>query len=69
MAVLTNAQVVTELEAFEMLFGVEAWHIASGGVANSEGAVTIALEGPASAIRRAFKLCESIAGEAPVVGG
>lgn len=67
MAVLTNAQVVTELEAFEVLAGVEAWHIASGGIGGSEGSVTIALEGAAAAVEKAFKLAESLSGEAPVV--
>jgi hypothetical protein len=66
MAVLPNAQVITELEAFELLFGVGAWHIASGGVAGSEGAVTIAVEGQADAVGKAFAMCESLAGEPPV---
>jgi len=67
LAVLTNAEVVTELEAFDVLFGVEAWQVASGGVAGSEGAVVIAIEGPAAAVKRAFACCESLAGEAAVV--
>ena len=66
MAVLPNARVVTELEACEVLFGVEAWHIASGGVAGSEGAVTIAVEGPGEAVQEAFAFAGSIAGESPV---
>ncbi len=66
MAVLTNAQVVSELEAFEMLCGVQAWHIASGGVGGSEGAVTLAVEGPARAVKEACELAESVAGEPAV---
>jgi hypothetical protein len=66
MAVIPNARVVTELEAFETLFGVAAWHLASGGVAGSEGAVTIALEGSAASIARALKYTDSIGGEAQV---
>jgi len=69
MAVLSNARVVTELEGFEVLFGVAAWHVASGGVAGSEGAVTIALEGPAGAVREAVRLTESLEEEAPVTRG
>ena len=69
MAVLSNAQVVTELESFEVLFGVAAWHVASGGVAGSEGAVTIALEGGAEAVREAVRLTESLEEEAPVTRG
>jgi len=64
--VLANARPVTEIEAFETLFGVLAWHVASGGVAGSEGAVTIAIEGTAEAVARAFEMAESIAGEAPI---
>jgi len=67
MAILSNVRVVTELEAFGILFEVEAWHIASGGVSGSEGAVTIAVEGTAAAVKGAFELAQSIAGEEPVV--
>jgi len=66
MAVLSHAQVVTELEAFEVLAGVDAWHIASGGVYGSEGSVTIAVEGAAPAVEKAFRLAESVSGETPV---
>jgi len=67
MAVLGNAEVVTELEACQLLFGVEAWHVASGGVAGSEGAVVIAIEGPGTAVKRAFDHCSSLAREPAVV--
>jgi hypothetical protein len=66
MAVLSQAQVVTELEAFELLAGVDAWHIASGGIDGSEGSVTIAVEGAAPAVEKAFTLAESLSGEKPV---
>jgi hypothetical protein len=69
MAVLHNAIVVTELEAFEMLAGVEAWHIASGGVWGSEGSVTIAIEGPGAAVERAFELAQSLASEPAITPG
>ncbi len=66
MAVLTGAEVVTELEALEILFGVEAWHVASGGVAGSEGAVVIAIEGSGASVEQAFAYTESLAGESAV---
>jgi len=66
MAVLCNARVVTELEAFEILCEVQAWHIASGGVAGSEGSVTIAVEGEGARVERAFKLAQSLEREAAV---
>jgi hypothetical protein len=66
MAVLSNAQVVSELEAFEMLCGVHAWHIASGGIGGSEGAVTLAVEGSEPDVREACQLAESVSGEPPL---
>jgi len=67
MAVMTQTELVTELEALESLCGVSVWHIASGGVAGAEGAVTFAVEGAEENIRQAVQLLESIAGEPPVV--
>jgi hypothetical protein len=66
MGVLYGARVVTELDAFDVLFGVGAWHIASGGIAGSEGSVTIAIEGPREAVMKAFEYTESIASERSV---
>jgi hypothetical protein len=66
MALLPSPRVVTEIEAFEALCEVEAWHVASGGVSGSEGAVTIAVEGSPSGVEEAFHLAESLDGEAPV---
>jgi len=66
MAVLTGAQVVTEIEALQTLCGVDAWHVASGGIAGSEGAVTIAIEGPQRAVKEAAELAASLSGEPPV---
>ena len=54
---LTNAKVVTEIEAVDILFGnsgVRAIHVASGGVAGSEGAVELVLEGDDKGVKRAF---------------
>jgi len=64
MVPIMNAQVVTELEAFRILFGLEATHIGGGGVAGSEGAVVVAVEGEQEALDRAIELYESIKGEA-----
>ncbi len=66
MAVLTDAIVITELEALEILAGVQAWHVASGGVDGSEGAVTLALEGSQSSTEQALEIVESISGEPPI---
>lgn len=67
MAVLSGARVVTELEALRILFGVEAWHLASGGICGSEGAVCVAVEGASAAVARAFRFAQSLSGEPPVV--
>ena len=69
MAVLAGAQVVTEIDALEVLFGLDAWHVASGGIAGSEGAVTIAVEGSKEAVAAAFELVTSLAAESPVNRG
>lgn len=54
---LVNAKAVTEIQAIEVLFGasgVSAIHVASGGVAGSEGAVILVLEGPNKGVKKAF---------------
>jgi hypothetical protein len=45
------------------LTGVTAVHVGSGGVAGSEGAVILALEGDHDVVLSAFELIESIKGE------
>ncbi len=60
---VVNAKVVTEIQALELLTGVTAIHIASGGVAGSEGAVVLALTGEESVVKKAFELVESVKGE------
>ena len=58
--------VITEIQAFALLAGVKATHIGSGGVAGSEGAVVLSLEGEEAAVDKAFDLVKSIKGEPPV---
>ena len=59
-------KVVTEIQAFALLAGVRAYHLASGGVGGSEGAVVFALEGGEEKVEKAFELVKSIKGEPPV---
>jgi hypothetical protein len=61
-----NALVVTEVQAFRMLTGVEGVLVASGGIAGSEGTVVLSLEGEPSQIEDALSLVRSVKGEAPV---
>jgi hypothetical protein len=61
--VLTNADIVTELQAIRILFGADATPVASGGVDGSEGAVVLAIEGEEKPVREAVRSIESIKGE------
>lgn len=63
---VTTSKVVTEIQAFALLAGVKAYHIASGGVGGSEGAVALALEGEEEKVMQAFELAKSVKGEPPV---
>ena len=57
------ADVVTEIQALEILTGVSATHVASGGVLGSEGAVILALEGDKATVTEAFELVEKLKAE------
>jgi hypothetical protein len=59
-------QVVTEIQAFGLLAGVQAYHVASGGVGGSEGAVVLSLEGDEERVEKAFEIAKSVKGELPV---
>lgn len=61
-----NATVVTEIQALYTLCGVEVWHVGSGGIAGSEGAVTLVAEGTAAQIAQARKVIEAVKGEVPL---
>jgi hypothetical protein len=63
---LSNAKVVTEIEALKILTGVDGYHVASGGVNGSEGSVTLVAEGSKEAIHRTIKLVESFKGDTPL---
>ena len=61
-----NALVVTEVQAFRVLTGVDAVSVAAGGIAGSEGTVVLSLEGDEAQIEQALSLVKSIKGEPPV---
>jgi hypothetical protein len=63
---LSNAKIVTEVEALKILTGVDAYHVASGGVSGSEGSVTIVAEGNKEHVKKAIELVESFKGETPL---
>lgn len=66
MFMIPNAVVVTEIEALRTLAGVNAKHIASGGIGECAGAVVIVAEGPEDNVRKAISIVEKIKGE-PVI--
>jgi len=63
---LSDGVVITEMQALEILSGVDALHVASGGIGGSEGAVTIAVQGDDEAVGKAIAAAESVKGEPPV---
>ncbi len=60
---LVNSTVITEIEALRILSGVEATHVASGGVYGSEGAVTLVLEGTEDQVNIGFEIASGVKGE------
>lgn len=66
MTPLYNARVITEIQAFEILFGLKAVHVGGGGVSGSEGTVVLAVSGEESAVKAAIAEVESIKGEPPL---
>jgi hypothetical protein len=68
MFIIPNALVVTELEALRILTGVNAKHVASGGIGASAGSVVIVVEGAQEDVKKAISLVEGIKGEPAVPG-
>jgi len=68
MFIIPNALVVTEIEALRILAGVNAKHVASGGIGASAGAVVIVVEGAEEDVKKAISLVEGIKGEPAVPG-
>ncbi|MEK7281484.1 MAG: hypothetical protein AAB037_03930 [Chloroflexota bacterium] len=60
---LVTAQVVTEIQAFRVLAGVRATHVASGGIGGGEGSVVLALEGSEEEIDKALEAMKHVKGE------
>ncbi len=58
-----QAEIVTEIEALELLAGVEALQIGAGGVCGAEGGIWLAVWGDEDQIAATRALVESIQGE------
>ncbi len=54
--------VITELKAFEILFGVEAVVIAGSGFGTGDGTRTFVLRGEEASIQQAWELCLGLKG-------
>lgn len=63
LSIVPNADVVTELEAIKIISGADAYHVASGGIDGSEGAVVISCEGTSESVNKAVRMIECIKGE------
>ncbi len=63
---IMNGEVITEIQAFQVLFDLKAVHIGGGGVNGSEGSVVIVAEGEKNKLDRAIQLIEKIKGEPPL---
>jgi len=62
----TMGTVVTEIEAFKILAGVEAINIGGGGVRGAEGARIFLLKGDEKSVKKAFEMVKDIQGEPSV---
>ena len=60
-----SPKVVTEIQALGVLAGVEAYHVCSGGIGGSEGAVTLSVEGTEANVKKALELVNSLKNEPP----
>jgi hypothetical protein len=58
-----QGQVITEMEAFRLLFGVEAIPIAGGGIDGAEGCKIFLLEGPNENAIAAYDFIKGLKGE------
>jgi len=63
---VVQGEVITELEAFSMLTGVEAIPIGGGGIDGGEGSKIFVLEGKEASIKAAYDLVCDIKGEPPL---
>lgn len=64
---VTNAIVITEVQAFKILFDIDdVTHVGGGGAMGSEGSVVLVAEAEKEKIDAAVELYESIKGEKPL---
>lgn len=64
---LMPGEIVTEIEALDVLTGVSTFQCAAGGIGGAEGAARLVCRGTRDKVEAALKLVESIQGEPPFV--
>ncbi|MBN2178294.1 MAG: hypothetical protein JW743_02540 [Deltaproteobacteria bacterium] len=65
-ACVADGIVITEIDAIDILFGIDAVHFASGGYGGSEGCVSILIEGEDEDVNECMDFIETIKGEPPL---
>lgn len=61
-----TGEIITEVEAFEILAGVNAYVLGSGGLGEGEGSKTFLIEGGDKSVKKAIAIVNSLRGEARV---
>ena len=56
-------KIITEIEAFAILFGLDAIHVGSGGIFGAEGGICLVVEGEKDVVEKAEKRINEIHGE------
>jgi len=64
---LLTGEIVTELEAINVLTGATAFQCSAGGIGGAEGGVWIVFRGTREQVTKALDLMHSIQGEPPYV--
>lgn len=64
---LLTGEIVTELEAIEILTGAKAFQCSAGGIGGAEGSSWIVFRGTRDQVTKALKLAESVQGEPPYI--
>lgn len=64
---LLSGQIVTELEAINILTGATAFQCSAGGIGGAEGSVWLVFRGTKDQVTKALQLVQSIQGEPPYV--
>jgi len=60
-----TGEIITEIEAFQLLCGVQVRHVGSGGIFGAEGAVRLLLQGTPEQVEVALQLTEELHKEPP----